>query len=157
MFSLFSRGTQVFNVSQPWCVSREAFTLHSLCVGTTLLSGVPCLHNLHTNSSSTPAIQLCYPIHQFLWGEVVRTHWFQRATAPSSDNEGLLPSVSQSPLSADCCSIRSSMERFFFMGGKPSLFSPSRILTGDRGSNPSFAAYVKNLGKIDQLTSLWRL
>lgn len=135
-------------------------SLSTLCVGTVLLSGVLCLHNLHTNSSSTPAIQLCYPIHQFLRGEVVRTLSFQRATAPSSDNEGLLPSVSQSPVSSQLRLLLHLViygEIFFYGRKTQSLFSPSRILTGDRGSNPNFAAYVKNLGNIGQLTSLWRL
>ena len=56
---------------------------------------------------------------------------------------GLLSTGSLSPFSVEVCSIRPSVERCFYGRKIQSLFSPSPILTGDRGSNPSSVAYVK--------------
>ena len=44
----------------------------------------------------------------------------------------------------------------FLWEENPKFVFPSPILTGDRGSNPSSAAYVKSLGKILSSTSPWR-
>lgn len=57
---------KVAQPSSKWLIRDKMFSFSTLqMLGQSL-------HNLHTKSSPTPAVQLCCPIHHLLWGEIMR-------------------------------------------------------------------------------------